>query len=140
MKKEFAIFKKNIETKVAEEWSMDEDLVLRTQNPREVFSWMFEQDWAEDFSGYCIEEYEVDEDGEFVNGSDYDTLENFEKRYGTWYAVLTDNEDNDWGTGSHSLDEAQKMVAEYKANGYKDAHIAVIDDRTDDALCIDEIR
>lgn len=140
MKKEFAVINKSIDTVVSEDWNMGEDVILRTQDTREVFKWMFEQDWAEDFSEYCIEEYEVDEDGEFVSGSDFDTIENFEKRYGTWYAVLKENEDNDCSTGSHSLDEAQKMVTEYKANGYKDAYIAVFDDRTDDALCIDEIR
>lgn len=27
-----------------------------------------------------------------------------------WYAVMQDNEDNDWGYGSHDLDEAKKWL------------------------------
>ena len=56
-----------------------------------------------------------------------------------WYAVLTDNEDNDWGTGSYDLTEAEEMVARYKAMGYVDAYIAVIDEGGD-PICVEEIR
>lgn len=30
---------------------------------------------------HCIEIYTADEEGEFVEGSDYDTFDNFKKRY-----------------------------------------------------------
>lgn len=56
----------------------------------------------------------------------------------TWYAVMKDNEDNDWGTGSHDLSEAVDMVRKYRANGYTDAYIAVIDEQGD-PICVDEI-
>lgn len=56
-----------------------------------------------------------------------------------WYAVLEDNEDNDWGYGSHDLDEAKKMVEAFKTMGYNKAYIAVIDE-TADPICIEEIR
>lgn len=59
------------------------------------------------------------------------------KKY--WYAVMTDNDDNDWGTGSFDLDEAKEMVSRYKGNGYHDAYIAVIDDGPD-PVCVEEIR
>lgn len=56
----------------------------------------------------------------------------------TWYAVMVDADDTDWGTGSFDLGEAKAMAAEYRANGHEDAYIAVIDDG-DDPICIDEI-
>lgn len=34
-----------------------------------------------DPADHCIEIYTVDEDGEFVDGSDYDTFENFKKKF-----------------------------------------------------------
>ena len=52
----------------------------------------------------------------------------------TWYAVLKDCTDTDWGYGSYDLDEAKEM-----ASGYKDAYIAVIDETGPDPMCIDEI-
>lgn len=64
-----------------------------------------------------------------------------------WYAILMDNEDNDWGTGSFDLTEAESRVMKYRANGCPDAYIAVIDanfdadgNPTTDGLCIEEIR
>lgn len=55
----------------------------------------------------------------------------------TWYAVMQDAEDNDWGYGSYDLDEAEKMVKQYIPDG---GYIAVIDEWDDDAVCIREIR
>lgn len=52
-----------------------------------------------------------------------------------WYAVMSDLEDNDWGTGSFDYDEALEMVKSFIPNG---GYIAVIDDG-DDPICIDEI-
>lgn len=52
-----------------------------------------------------------------------------------WYAVMSDPEDNDWGTGSFDYDEALEMVKPFIPDG---GHIAVIDDG-DDPICIDEI-
>lgn len=51
-----------------------------------------------------------------------------------WYAVLQDNDDNDWGYGSYDLEEAKEMVAKYP-----DGYIAVIAEGTD-PICVDEIR
>ena len=28
-----------------------------------------------------------------------------------WYAVMIDHEDDDWGTGSYDLEEAERQVA-----------------------------
>lgn len=42
---------------------------------------------------------------------------------GRWYAVLSDAEDTDWGTGSYDFDEAKKMLLDA---GYEDGRIAVI--------------
>ena len=55
-----------------------------------------------------------------------------------WYAVMMDNEDVDWGFGSSSLEEAKKMLEQYRAD-YPDSYIAVIDDN-DDPICVDIIR
>ena len=52
-----------------------------------------------------------------------------------WYAVMRDNDDNDWGTGSYDYDTALAMVQQYLPDGY----IAVIDDG-DDPVCVREIR
>lgn len=57
----------------------------------------------------------------------------------TWYAVMRDADDNDWGTGSFNLHDAAEMVREYRRDGDPDAYIAVIDVSCDDALCIDEL-
>lgn len=60
-----------------------------------------------------------------------------------WYAVVRDNEDTDWGTGSTRLREAAKMVRKMRREGDEEAHIAVIDITSDDTthqVCIDEIR
>jgi hypothetical protein len=56
-----------------------------------------------------------------------------------WYAVMRDNDDTDWGTGSNNMDEAIEMAKKYRADGYEDAYIAVIDDEGD-PICVDEIR
>ncbi len=60
-----------------------------------------------------------------------------EKNY--WYAVMMDNDDNDWGTGSYDLSEAEAKVESLKAQGYEDAYIAVIDE-SGDPVCVEEIR
>ena len=56
-----------------------------------------------------------------------------------WYAVLYDCEDNDWGTGSYDLEEAKKMALRYRADGWPEAFIAVIDESGPDAFCLDVI-
>ena len=52
-----------------------------------------------------------------------------------WYAVLVDENDNDWGTGSADLEEAKKMAVNYGDAAY----IAEIEDG-DDPVCIHEIK
>lgn len=52
-----------------------------------------------------------------------------------WYAVMMDNDDNDWGTGSYNLSEAKEMVRKYP-----EGYIAVIDEGNGDPVCVDEIR
>lgn len=51
-----------------------------------------------------------------------------------WYAVMQDNEDTDWGTGSYDLAEAKEML-----KAYPDGYIAVIEEG-DDPICVEEIR
>lgn len=55
-----------------------------------------------------------------------------------WYAVMSNREDNDWGTGSYDLDEAKSIAREYRAGGNAEAYIAMIEEG-DDPTCIDEI-
>lgn len=59
-------------------------------------------------------------------------------KYGNWYAILRDDEDNDWGSGSFDWDEAVRMA---KAAGFE--QIAEINgnyddngDPTIDTLCV----
>ncbi len=52
-----------------------------------------------------------------------------------WYAVMTDNNDSDLGTGSYDLEEAKVMARNYG----KEAFIAVIEEGND-PVCIEEIR
>lgn len=52
-----------------------------------------------------------------------------------WYAVMRDNDDNDWGTGSYDYDAALAMVQQYLPEGY----IAVIEDGVN-PVCVREIR
>lgn len=51
-----------------------------------------------------------------------------------WYAVLRDREDNDWGYGSYSRHEAERMALEMGT----DAYIAVIEEGND-PVCVEEI-
>ena len=55
-----------------------------------------------------------------------------------WYAILRDNEDNDYCTGTFVKRDALRMARRYRKDGYPEAHIAMID--PDDGFCIDEIR
>ena len=56
-----------------------------------------------------------------------------------WYAVMKDNDDQDWGTGSFDRDEAIEMVRANK-DIYPDGYIAVIKETETDSVCVDEIR
>lgn len=62
-----------------------------------------------------------------------------EEKY--WNAVLSDREDDDWGTGSFDRSEAEQMLAKFPKG-----LIAVIDggydedgNPTSDPICIEEI-
>ena len=50
----------------------------------------------------------------------------------TWYAVMADREDNDWGYGSHDLAEAKQMLKDAE---YTDGYIAVIEND----VCVEEL-
>lgn len=58
----------------------------------------------------------------------------------TWYAVMLDASDNDWGYGSYNKRNAAKMVREARRKGNPDAYIAVIEESEVDAVCVAEIR
>lgn len=75
-----------------------------------------------------IRAYLYDNGGPNEDCWDCDTVD-----WSTWYAVMIDEDDSDWGYGSYDLDEAKDMAKEYK-----DSYIAVINVETD--TCIEEIR
>lgn len=54
-----------------------------------------------------------------------------------WYAVMTDPEDTDHGTGYHDIHEAYKLARKYYRNGVLATYIAVISEADD--YCLDEI-
>ena len=55
-----------------------------------------------------------------------------------WYAIMQDNDDQDWGTGTFDREEAIDRVKAMR-DEYPEAYIAVIDD-DEDPICIEEIR
>lgn len=61
-----------------------------------------------------------------------ETMEDFQEAH--WYAVLRDKEDDDWGTGSYSLEEAKEMAREFG----EEAYIAVISEEPN-PVCLEEI-
>ena len=52
-----------------------------------------------------------------------------------WYAVMRDREDDDWGYGSHDIEEAKQMLTEEESG---EAYIAVIAEG-ENPVCVDEI-
>lgn len=81
------------------------------------------------------------------------TEEDWEHRYGTgiaqwmherfhadeqplWYAVMRDDEDDDWGTGSPYMGAALAMARRLREDGESSAYVAVIDNGT----CISDLR
>ena len=97
---------------------------------------------GKDFNDLLAEGWEIIDEAE-LDWEDYDMPldEIYEQKANNdvWYAVMKDNDDTDWGYGSFDIDEARARVRNYRADGYKDAYIAVIDDG-DDPICIGEIR
>jgi hypothetical protein len=53
----------------------------------------------------------------------------------TWYAVMEDKDDDDWGYGSEDLHQAKEMLNKMREN-HPDAYIAVINND----VCTEEIR
>ena len=55
-----------------------------------------------------------------------------------FFAVLMDEEDDDWGTGSSDSEAAVKMAQEFREYGHPDAYVAVIEIGPD-PICVREI-
>lgn len=58
-----------------ESYDFSYDWVLNTSDISEIKAFLE----GKDLNQYCIEEYNADEDGEFMDGSNYDSAENFMK-------------------------------------------------------------
>lgn len=132
MRKEYAILR----GKIKDVLDGDYEVVFKNQYPEYILAElvMLEDD------DYTVEECIVADDGEFIDYDEaktlkpnYDTVENFKKRFGTWYAICADD-DNDWSVGSYdknkALDMLRKMPASYQ--------ICVIEIGTD-PTCVDII-
>lgn len=126
MRKEYAIIRGKIDN-VPDD---DKVVVFWNRYPEYILSELIMLD---DDDEYIVEEYMVDDDGEFVDGSDFDTAENFRNRFGTWYAICADD-DNDWSVGSYDKDKALDMLRKMPAN----YQICVIEMGTD-PTCVDII-
>jgi len=74
-----------------------------------------------------VRHYKADVENEGCVNFDYDTV-----IWDKWYAVIKDNEDNDWGYGSYDYDEAVETALAQKA-----IEIAVIRESTQ--FCEEEI-
>lgn len=55
-----------------------------------------------------------------------------------WYAIMMDEDDTDWGTGTFDRDEAIARVKELR-DDYPEAYIAVIENGPD-PICVDTIK
>ena len=90
------------------------------------------EDWMNEFTdaaeGEEITEVESDE----IDSITAEIFENAHKKL--WYAVMRDENDEDWGTGSYDLAEAKQMVSEYP-----EGYIAVIEE-SDNPVCVEVIR
>ena len=73
--REYAIVEGTLETALEDR----EEPVFKSGNPSDIIA---ELDSLDDDDKYIIEEYMVDVNGEFYEGSDFDTVENFRSRYG----------------------------------------------------------
>ena len=56
-----------------------------------------------------------------------------------WYAFQQDREDNDWGDGTYSWDEAVAWLEEQHADGNDEAIVATIEEG-DEPVCVDETK
>lgn len=77
------------------------------------------------------------EEAEGTTAEETTTVEVATEENRIWYAVQCDSEDIDHGTGSFDREEAIRMAREYRASGYPDAFVALID--TKDDYCIEEL-
>lgn len=73
--REYAIVEGTLETALEDR----EKPVFKSGNPVDIIA---ELDSLDDDDKYIIEEYMVDANGEFYEGSDFNTVENFRSRYG----------------------------------------------------------
>lgn len=77
IKREYAIINHNID----EAPVSNEDVFFESQDPEEIVKKLQQlEDEQNDMTEYTVEEYTVDSDGDFYDGSDYDTVANFKKR------------------------------------------------------------
>ena len=77
IKREYAIINHNIDDAPTN----NEDVFFESQDPEEIIRKLQElEDGQNDMTDYTIEEYTVDSDGDFYDGSDYDTVSSFRKR------------------------------------------------------------
>lgn len=107
------------------------------------------------FVEFIVQEYEIDEDGMWITGSDYYTTNRWKSGFDhwtaeggdtfcfkrLWYAVQFDSDDG-WEIGDYDEAVAMKMVNE--SGGYY-TQIAVIEENVrygeiTDAICIKEIK
>lgn len=91
--------------------------------------------WAHSFydiTVYAVEHYIADDNGEFTEGSNYDTADVEIERF---YAVL-ETEDDDWDWGSYDYEKAKDMLLE---QGHGLIAIIEADEEDLDHVCVDTI-
>ena len=103
---------------------------------------------------YVLEEV-LYEGGDIVEGRGYETSSmperitfdtndyvwnerNREWNPATWYAVVQDNENNDYGSGSYDLDSAKRDARWMREHGWLEAHVVAVDPT--DGFALEEIR
>ena len=92
------------------------------------------ENWKEiaDYLNEVIDELDIANDRNAVN----ELWESYWNGDVRWYAVMSDGDDTDWGTGSYDRKKAEKKLRTFSPNGY----IAVIDNNPGhDAFCVDQI-
>ncbi len=87
-----------------------------------------------EFLNSIIGERGIEDDQNAVN----DLWDDFWAGKVMWYAVRSGSDD-DWGDGSYVLERAKRMAQKLRGE-YPDTLISVIDYRTPDPVCVEEIR
>ena len=97
---------------------------MTEEQASDILSWMRRDDYNNEIP-------------DTLTASEFSRIWNEIKGTEYWYALMTDRDDTDWGTGTYNKTEALARLEDMKGD-YPDAYIAVIQEGAD-PICVDEI-